>query len=363
MSAAVADFRFPGLPWDGAQADRRRFLGWLRICGTIALVAGAVVPWLPLPAPPPVVVTTPAAAPIEISLVAPRRLPPPPPPPVVRPRQVQELPPATTASTRSGDGAARPGGGTRGATNPAPGNVPDGDPAADARSVAASSGLFAASGALSGLRGAVDQQKLASSGTRATGVGTAATIDRSILRSRHGTRSAGVSEGALSDATGGVALAGRGTTRVGMPGGTGDGYGGTGAGAGGTGSGTGFGTGTGGSGTGGSGNGSGGSGSGSGTGTGQRSIEDIRRVFDANKGAIFAIYHRALRTAPDLRGQVVLELLIAPGGTVTEIRVVSSELGDPALVERVVGRVRMFDFGAQEVVPTRISYPVHFLPG
>jgi protein TonB len=360
MSTAIADFRTLGLPWDGAQGDGRRFRGWLRILGTIAFLIGVVMPWLPLPEPPPVIATAPAAIPIEISLVEPRRLPPPPPPPAAKPRPVQELPPARTASKRSGSADSSPGGGTRGAANPAPGNVPDGDPAADARSVAASAGLFAASGSLSGLRGAVDQQKLASNGTRTTGVGTAATIDRTLLRSRHGTRSAGVNEGALSDATGGVALAGRGTTRVGMPGGTGDGYGGTGAGAGGTGSGTGFGSETGGSGTGGSGTGSGGS---NGTGTGQRSIEDIRRVFDANKGAIFAIYHRALRSAPDLRGQVVLELLIAPGGTVTEIRVVSSELGDPDLVARVVGRVRMFDFGAQEVVPTRISYPVYFLPG
>jgi len=93
-----------------------------------------------------------------------------------------------------------------------------------------------------------------------------------------------------------------------------------------------------------------------------RSIEDIRRVFDSNKGSIFAIYNRALRADPSLQGKVVLELVISPTGEVMNCQVVASELADPSLVERIVSRVRMFDFGNRDVRTTTISYPVHFLP-
>jgi periplasmic protein TonB len=93
-----------------------------------------------------------------------------------------------------------------------------------------------------------------------------------------------------------------------------------------------------------------------------RSIEEIRRIFDANKGAIFAIYNRALRSDPTLQGKVVLELIIAPSGRVTGISVVASELADDELVARILSRIRMFDFGERDVGETTISYPVHFLP-
>ena len=85
-------------------------------------------------------------------------------------------------------------------------------------------------------------------------------------------------------------------------------------------------------------------------------------MFDSNKGAIFAIYNRALRKDPTLRGQVVLELSIDPSGRVVECKVVSSELADTSVVAKLVSRIRLFDFGQRDVAMTTISYPVHFLP-
>jgi hypothetical protein len=96
--------------------------------------------------------------------------------------------------------------------------------------------------------------------------------------------------------------------------------------------------------------------------SGVRSIEEIRRVFDANKGAIFSIYNRALRKDPTLLGKVVLELVIQPDGTVSACEVLASELQNDELVARVVRRVQLFNFGERDVAVTRISYPVHFLP-
>ena len=48
----------------------------------------------------------------------------------------------------------------------------------------------------------------------------------------------------------------------------------------------------------------------------------------------------ALTLTPGLSGKIVLELVIAPDGSVQRVRVVSSEIDDPTLVEQVTGRVR-----------------------
>ena len=64
-------------------------------------------------------------------------------------------------------------------------------------------------------------------------------------------------------------------------------------------------------------------------------------MFDRNKGAIYALYTRALRERPELQGKVVLEFTIAPSGEVTACRVVSSELSDPELERKIVARVRL----------------------
>ena len=210
-----------------------------------------------------------------------------------------------------------------------------------AREKAAISGVLQFKDSFADMRDAVDVTKLHDTGAVARGPGTAATLDRSVLTSKYGTHSSGVNLAAYSRDIGGVALAGRETTKVDVPEGT-VGNGGVRAGAHGSDP---------------NGTGSGGDGRSRG-----RSIEDIRRVFDANKGAIFAIYNRALRVDPSLQGQLVLELIIDPAGRVLDCKVVSSEIGDGDMVSKVVNRIRLFDFGKEDVGTTTISYPVHFLP-
>lgn len=77
----------------------------------------------------------------------------------------------------------------------------------------------------------------------------------------------------------------------------------------------------------------------------QRSRESIQAVFDQNKGAIYAIYNRALRSNPDLQGKVVFRLQINAQGQVTECRIVSSELKDVVLTQKLITRIKRFDFG------------------
>ncbi len=200
---------------------------------------------------------------------------------------------------------------------------------ADAKEKAAISGLLAFKDAFADMREAVDVSKLQDTGAIQQGAGEAASIDRSLLTSKYGTRSAGVNVAALSRETGGVALSGRETTKVEVPVGS---------------------------------KGTGGARRPRGGDARQRSIEEIRRVFDANKGAIFAIYNRALRVDPTLQGQVVLELVIDPNGVVRDVKVVASELADEAVVAKIVNRVRLFNFGKRDVGTTTLRFPVHFLP-
>jgi protein TonB len=93
-----------------------------------------------------------------------------------------------------------------------------------------------------------------------------------------------------------------------------------------------------------------------------RSREEIELIFDRNKGAIYALYSRALRERPELAGKMVLEFTIAPSGEVTMCRVVSSELGDPELERKIVARVRLFRFDARDVEPVTTTKPIDFFP-
>ena len=93
-----------------------------------------------------------------------------------------------------------------------------------------------------------------------------------------------------------------------------------------------------------------------------RSIEELQLVFDKNKGAIYAIYNRALRKDPSLEGKVVLQLTIAPSGTVTQCKIISSELNNPRLERKLIARVKLFRFGKKNVDTMITTYPIVFLP-
>ena len=200
-----------------------------------------------------------------------------------------------------------------------------------AREKAKVSGLMAFQDQLKSMREAVDTSTMQDTASLTRGAGEAARIERSVLTSNSASaRRASVNVAALSNQTGGIALAGRESTIVDAP-----------------------------------------EAEVATTGAVRlikpdlnavRSIEEVRRVFDANKGAIFSIYNRALRKDPSLLGKVVLELVIEPDGTVSACDVLTSDLADEELIGRVMRRVQLFDFGERNVAVTKISYPVHFLP-
>lgn len=310
--SAVMSVNPYGLPWSIGEAESRRLRKLVSICLLAILAFGLIIPMLPLP---------------EVEREALEELPPQlarivlekpepviPPPPKVEPKKEPEQ------KTVEPDPKVEP------KVEPKPEPVPT---VADAREKAEISGLLQFKDAFADMRDAVDVSKLNDTASLQRGAGEAARLDRSLLTSRHASRSAGVNVAALSSNTGGVALSGRETTKVEAPEDV---------------------------------SGQNGTRERRVADPRQRSIEDIRRVFDSNKGAIFAIYNRALRKDPTLQGQVVLELSIDPSGRVVDCKVISSELSDAAIVAKLVSRIRLFDFGARDVAMTTISYPVHFLP-
>jgi periplasmic protein TonB len=163
-------------------------------------------------------------------------------------------------------------------------------------------------------------------------VGEGARSERSLITSKAGQGSGGINTAAFSRDTGGAGLGGRGTTQVTS---TLGGMSGSVAAA---------------------------EASASAGGRASRSREEIEMVFDQNKGAIHALYSRALRKDPSLQGKLVLKLTIEPGGEVSNCEVVSSELADDELLAKLVARVKMFRFPDRDVATVTTTKPIDFFP-
>jgi periplasmic protein TonB len=99
-----------------------------------------------------------------------------------------------------------------------------------------------------------------------------------------------------------------------------------------------------------------------GSGRASRGSEEIALVFTKNKGAIDAMYARALRDNPALTGKVVLEITISPSGDITAARIISSELKDPEFESKLLARIRLFKFEAKDVATLTATKPIDFFP-
>lgn len=94
-----------------------------------------------------------------------------------------------------------------------------------------------------------------------------------------------------------------------------------------------------------------------------RTDEEIQIVFDRYKAALYRIYNRELRKNPTLQGKMVLRITIKSDGSVSACSVDSSDMGSPELDKQIAARVKKFNFGDKEGVPTiTILYPIDFLP-
>ena len=358
--------RAPVLPWTVSAEDEQRFRRILKRILAVVLLLAVVMPLVPLSKPDRAEVQ--ALPPPMARLLLERQLAPPAPPspkPDATTEVAQTKPeaapdkPAPVAPPRKAPPVPE-------ARQPVEGKPP-GEVARDnARRKASGVGLLAMKNELAELTGAAAAVQLKQDIKPGPGIGTGVGVGvgagqepgvpvRALITSNATLGSGGINTAAYSRDTGGGGLAGRATTLVegvaGGGGGGGPGGGGTRAGGGG-----------GGTGNGGMAAGKGGALNKGASGKASRSIEEIKLVFERNKGAIYALYNRALRDEPALQGKVVLELKIAPGGQVDGLRIVSSELKADELERKLLARIRQFDFGAKDVDVMVVTWPVDFLP-
>jgi outer membrane biosynthesis protein TonB len=94
-----------------------------------------------------------------------------------------------------------------------------------------------------------------------------------------------------------------------------------------------------------------------------RTDEEIQIVFDRYKATLYRIYNKELRKDPTLKGRITLRLTIESNGEVSMCQSESSDLGSKVLIDKIVARVKRFNFGPKEGVPQiTIRYPIDFLP-
>lgn len=93
-----------------------------------------------------------------------------------------------------------------------------------------------------------------------------------------------------------------------------------------------------------------------------RSEENIRSIMERQKGALYAIYNRALRKNPILQGVVEFQIEISASGAVSSVKILSSSLADEALERKLTARIRLINFGQQNVATTTTNYRINFFP-
>jgi periplasmic protein TonB len=325
-------YNSPTLPWTVSEEDEQRYRRILKRILLTCLLISLVMPWLPLPK----VDRTQEELPPRLAKLLLERQPPP-----IVPAKKPE--PEVTAA-KPEPAKKEPAKPVTKETKKVEAEKPVGKKDVEsARKKASGVGLLALKDDLADLRSAPAAVQLnkdikpgpgvgAGSGP-GVGAGKSAGIpSRALITSNAAGGSGGINTAKFSRDTGGGGLAGRATTLVeGTVGGGGGG-------------------------------GTGGSLQRGGSGKAGRSLEEIKLVFDRNKGAIYTIYNRALRDDPSLQGKVVVKLTIAPSGQVLDCMIVSSELRSPELERKFAARIKQFDFGARNVDTLVVTYPIDFLP-
>ena len=322
-----AYFRDYQLPWSVISDEQeQRFRKILTITLAVTLVLGVIWPFIPVSEQDSLdaVEIEPRFA--QLILDKPKE--PPPPPPRVEEPEPEPAPVAQEPDPITPPPEVVP----EPVVQPEPVERPREDVAREKASVA---GLLPFADDLASLRDNDVVNQVASNRPLTGAVGAAERNERSLITSNVGAASGGINTAALSRNTGGTGLSGRATTQVDAP-----------------------------VAAGGAGNGAGNAAvqrSGS-SNRGSRSREEIEMVFDRNKGAIYALYNRALRKDPTLEGKLVLKLTISPQGVVTFCEVESSDLNDPELERKLVQRVKLFRFDAKDVEAITTTKPIDFFP-
>lgn len=310
------------LPWSVASdVQEQKFRKILTTTLIIMLVLSLIWPFLPTAQPDPDAVVE--IEPRFAKLILEKKPVPPPPPPRVEEKEPE--PEIIEPEKVVQEPKVKP------EVKPEPVVAPP--PEEKARERASVAGLLPFADDLASLRDNSVVNQVASNRPLTGAVGATERNERSLITSNVAAASGGINTAQLSRNTGGTGLSGRTTTQVDTP------VAAVGAG-----------------------NGSADVQRNGSSNKGSRSREEIEMVFDRNKGAIYALYNRALRQNPTLEGKLVLRLTISPQGVVTLCEIASSELDDPDLERKLVQRIKLFRFDAKDVEAITTTKPIDFFP-
>ena len=78
------------------------------------------------------------------------------------------------------------------------------------------------------------------------------------------------------------------------------------------------------------------------------------------KGGISFLYNKALRRDPSLRGTITVEFTISAIGDVTDCKVASSSMQDPAFEEDLIKRILQWKFPPIIEGDVTVVYPLVF---
>jgi protein TonB len=95
---------------------------------------------------------------------------------------------------------------------------------------------------------------------------------------------------------------------------------------------------------------------------GQRTELSLRRTLEANKSRLYALYNRALRKDPFLKGKVMFELEIQPNGVISRVDIKSSGLNNTKLERQLTVILRSIRFPEEAVSVMTTIWAIEFLP-
>jgi len=95
---------------------------------------------------------------------------------------------------------------------------------------------------------------------------------------------------------------------------------------------------------------------------GQRTEISLRRTLEANKSRLYALYNRALRKDPFLKGKVMFEIEIEPSGTISRVDIKFSGLNNAKLERQLKVILRSIRFPEEDVSVMTTIWAIEFLP-
>jgi len=96
--------------------------------------------------------------------------------------------------------------------------------------------------------------------------------------------------------------------------------------------------------------------------SGQRSEVALRRTLESSKSRLYALYNRALRKDPFLKGKVIFEIEIQADGLISKVVIKSSQLNNKKLERQLTLVLKSIRFSPEEVDTVITIWAIEFLP-